>query len=192
VPVTAGELQVRRVLAVTLSGGAIFGAVPGVVLPRYDLGLMRTNFITTPVGSNLLIGNVFGVRWSYLGSATRKTGQHTTDINGLQAGVTACSSLTYDTDGFVALLCSSILVGLMQLETRDALSDYRQRKSVGLGAATFGLDARYNVSKYLHVGLALDGGLWISKLSAERADGTELFHSRLFNGSAQLGVGVHF
>jgi len=30
------------------------------------------------------------------------------------------------------------------------------------------------------------------KLTAERADRTELFHARLFNGNAQLGLGMNF
>jgi hypothetical protein len=30
----------------------------------------------------------------------------------------------------------------------------------------------------------------VSKLAAETADGTELFHSRLFNANVQLGIGV--
>jgi hypothetical protein len=191
-PVTAGPLQVNRSLTATLSGGVVLGTIPGVVLPRYDLTLMRTNFITTPQRSSYIIGNVFGVRWSYLGSATRRSGGFSTELNGFKAGVSSCASLAYDTTGFVALLCSSFTVGLMHLETKDLASDYQQSKDIGLGAASLDLDARYNIGKYLHVGLAAGGEVWISKLSAERADGSELFHSRLFNVNVQLGLGVHF
>lgn len=191
-PVTAGPLQVRRNLAATLSGGLVLGAIPGLVLPRYDLTLWRTNFIVTPERSSFLIGNVFGVRWSYLGGATRRRAGYTTEFNGFKAGVGGCTSLHYDTEGFVALLCSSFTVGLMHLETKEATSSYEQSKDIGIGAASLELDARYNVGKYFHVGLLAGGEAWVGKLSAERADGSELFHSRLFNANVQLGLGLQF
>jgi len=106
--------------------------------------------------------------------------------------VNTCSSLDYDTAGFVALLCSSFTVGLMNLETKDAAGNYHQSKNIGLGAASLDFDARYNIGKLLHVSLAAGGELWLSRLSAERADGSELFHSRLFNANLQLGLGLHF
>jgi len=42
------------------------------------------------------------------------------------------------------------------------------------------------------VSLNVGGEMWLGKLTAEGANGSELFHSRLFNANAQLGVGVHF
>lgn len=192
VPVTKGELEVSRSLVATLSGGLVLGAIPGVVLPRYDLSLSRANFITTPQGSNYLIGSVFGVRWSHLGPATHHSAGFSTDISGFKAGVTACASLIYDTSGFVALFCTGFAVGLVHLETKDASSDYEQSKDVGLGAATLELDARYNIGKYFHLGLTVGGDFWISKVTAERADGSELFQSNLFNANMQLGLGLHF
>lgn len=190
--VTKGELEVRSTSSVTLSGGVVLGAIPGVVLPRYDLTLSRTNFITTPQQSSHIVGAVVSVRWSYLGTATYRSDGFSTDINGFKAGVNACASLTYDTRGFVALFCSGFAVGLVHLETRDAASDYQQSKDIGLGAATVELDTRYNIGKLFHVGLTVGGDFWVSKLTAERADGSELFHSNLFNANLQLGVGLHF
>lgn len=192
VPVTAGPLRVRRELSARLSGGVVFGAIPGVVLPRYDLSLTRANFITTPGQTSYLIGNVFGVRWSFLGNATRRDGDYSTELRGFMAGVTSCSSLIYDTDGLVALFCANFSVGLMDLETKHAASDYAQSKQIGLGSASLELNARYNIGKHFHFGLDAGAGFWISKLTAERADGSELFHSRLFNGNIQLGLGSSF
>jgi hypothetical protein len=145
-----------------------------------------------PFDPSYIIGSVFGVRWSYLGPATYHSDGFSTEIGGFKAGVTACASLTYDTSGFVALFCSGFAVGLVHLETKDAVSDYEQSKDIGLGAATLELDARYNVGKYFHVGMVVGGDFWVSKLTAERPDGSELFHSRLFNANVQLGMGLHF
>ena len=176
----------------TLTGGATFGLIPGVVLPRYDFTLDRTSYITTPAGDSYIIGNVFGTRWSYLGSATYRDGSYSAELNGFKAGVLGCTSLTYDTRALVALLCSGFTVGLMNVETRDSASDYRSSENVGFGAASLELDARYNIGKYFHVGLTVAGEAWLGELSAQRADGSELFRSRLFNGSALLGLGLHF
>jgi hypothetical protein len=192
VRVTAGPLGVEHQLSARLSGGVTLGVIPGVVLPRYDLSLTRANFITTPEQNGFLIGNVFGVRWSYLGDATRRDGDYATQISGSKAGVTSCTPLHYDTDGFVALFCANVSVGVMALETKHDTSDYEQTKLVGLGTASLELDARYNFGKHFHVGLMAGGEFSVSKLTAERADGSELFHSRLFNANVQLGLGLSF
>jgi hypothetical protein len=192
VPVTSGELQVDSSIGATLSGGVVLGAIPGVVLPRFDLELTRANFISTPARDSYLIGSVFGVRWSYFGTATHATDGYSTDVSGFKVGINACAPLHYDTTGFVFLFCSGFAVGRMQLETQEEGGSYRQSKGVGLGTASIELDGRYNLGKYFHVSLALGGEFWLSELTAERADGSELFHSRLFNGNAQLGVGLHF
>jgi hypothetical protein len=192
VPVTAGPLRVRHELSARLSGGMILGVIPGVVLPRYDLSLTRANFITTPEQNSFLIGNVFGVRWSYFGDATRRDGDYSTQISGFKAGVTACSPLLYDTEGFVALFCANFSAGLIALETKHDSSEYKQSKVVGLGTASLELDARYNFGKHFHVGLMAGGESWVSKATAERADGSELFHSRLINANVQLGLGLNF
>jgi hypothetical protein len=192
VPVTAGPLQVKRTLSATLAGGAIFGAIPGVVLPRFDLTLSRTNFITTPERSSFLIGNVLRADWTYFGGVTRESGAYKTAIHGLKAGVSSCTALTYDTQGFVALFCGGFTVGLVNLETKHSGSDYHQDKKIGMGAASLELDARYNLGQYFHLSAHASGEVWLGTLSAERVDGSKLFESRLFNASAQLGLGVHF
>jgi len=192
IPVKAGPLRVGRELVPTLSAGAVFGAVPGVVLPRYDLTLMRTNFITTPEGSSFLIGNVFGARWSYLSKVTKRVSGYSTELDGFNAGVVSCNSITYDSAGFVAMLCANFMVGLAYLETTEAASGYKQVKDVGLGLAGLELNTRYNIGKYFHLNLAAGGDIWLSKLAAERPDGSELFPSRIFNVNFQFGAGAQF
>ena len=192
VPVTAGPLRVGHELSARVSGGVMLNVIPGVVLPRYDLSLTRANFITTPGETSFLIGNVFGVRWSYLGDATRRDGDYSTLVSGFKAGVTSCTALLYDTNGFVALFCANFSAGLLALETKHDGSDYEQTKLVGFGSASLEFDARYNFGKHFHVGLMAGGESWVSKATAERADGSELFHSRLINANVQLGLGLNF
>jgi hypothetical protein len=192
VPVTAGSLGVKRILTATLTGGAVLGAIPGVVLPRFDLTLSRTNFITTPQQASFLTGGVVTVGWSYFGNVTRHSGDYATDINGLKAGIGGCTPLTYDTAGLVAMVCSMFTAGLLHLDTKEATSGYHQDKLLGLGAASIALDARYNIGKHLHVSALAGGEMWFGQLSAERVDGSKLFQARLFNANLQLGLGVHF
>jgi hypothetical protein len=115
-----------------------------------------------------------------------------TGLSGFTAGVNACTSFAYDTSGFVFLLCAAFAVGRMHLETRALEGDYLKTKDIGLGTASLELNTRYNIGEHFHVTLALAGELWVSELTAERADGSQLFHSNLFNANAQLGFGVHF
>jgi hypothetical protein len=191
-PVPAGQLAINRDYSATLSGGIVIGAIPSLVLPRYDLTLTRTNFITTPQGNNYLIGSVVGVRWSVFGSATRREGEYATRFAGFKAGLFACTPYHFDSEGFVLLGCGGFAVGVADLETKDGMGRVTQTKEVGLGTATLELDAKYNIGSHFHVGLTLGAEAWISKLSAERPDGSQLFRSRIFNGNAQLGAGVHF
>jgi hypothetical protein len=192
VPVTAGPLRVNRRFMSTLSGGVVLGPIPDVVLPRYDFVSTRTNYITTPQGDNYLIGNVFGGQWSFLGISTRKDGSYSTEMWGFRAGLVSCSSLSYDSQGFVALLCGNIAIGMMNLETTDSESDYVQQKEEGFGSASVDLDLRYHFAKYLHVGVVVGAEAWVADITAERADGSQLFQSRIPSAHLQLGLGVSF
>jgi hypothetical protein len=191
--VGAGSLTFAPAISYTLTGGAAIGVIPSVVMPRFDLTLSRANFVTTPEGDNYLIGGWLPkVRWSWLGPASYESNDFSTKIWGLKAGFSGCSSLTYDTRGAVILLCGEIGTGLMQLDTTDAAGVKVQSKAVGLGFTGFELDSRYNIGKFLHVNLKLGGELSLSKLTAERPDGSEIFHSSPFSAYVQVGLGFHF
>lgn len=192
VTVTSGELKVSQLRTASLSGGLVLGAVPGVVLPRLDLGLMTASLVTTPQGTSYLVGGMFGVRWSYFSPSSRRDGELVTSLSGFKTGVEGCASLTYDTAGFVGLFCSGFAIGIMHLETRDEADGYRRVKDIGLGTASLDLRGRYHLGRFAHVGLSAGGEFWVSRLTAERRDGTELFRSRLFNANLQLGVGFDF
>jgi len=192
VPVTNGQLRISQQRTASLSGGVVLGAVPGVVLPRFDVGLMTTSLVTTPEGTSYLIGGLFGIRWSYFSPASRRDGELVTSLGGFKTGVEACASLTYDTTGFVGLLCSGFAIGIMHVETRDESGGYRRGKEIGLGTASLELRGLYHLGRHAHLGLSAGGEFWVSRLTAERQDGTELFHSRLFNANVQLGAGFHF
>jgi hypothetical protein len=193
VAVGAGTLAFQHAFTYSLTGGVAIGVVPALVLPRYDLTLSRTNFVTTPGGSSYLVGGWLPrVRWSVLGGVDSHSGEFSTQVLGLEAGFGGCTSLTYDTRGAVVLVCGELAAGAMQLDTKNGAGEKTQSKTVGLGSAAFELDSQYNVGARLLFELKLGGELGLSKLSAGRPDGSELFHSSPFSAYALAGLGLHF
>jgi hypothetical protein len=191
--VGAGTLTFAPAVSYTLTGGAAIGVIPSVVMPRFDLTLSRANFVTTPEGDSYLIaGWLPKVRWTWLGPVSFDSNNFSTKIWGLKGGFSGCSSLSYDTRGAVILMCGEIGAGLMQLDTTDAAGTKVQSKAVGLGFAGVELDSRYNLGEFLHLDLKLGGELSLSKLTAERPDGSEIFHSSPFSAYVQVGFGFHF
>jgi hypothetical protein len=192
VKVDAGELGVNHERALTLSAGATFGAIPGLVLPRYELTFSLASFITTPASERYLIGSLPRVRVSLLGKSTLHGAGFDSSVAGFLAGAGTCASIWYDLEGLVLLGCADFAVGVMQVETTDATGAVTQTKSVGQGSAGIELAARYNFGRLLHASLVVGSEAWMSKLSAERPDGSSLFESRVLNGRAQLGLGFNF
>jgi hypothetical protein len=192
VAVTAGKLGVNRSQSVTLTAGAIIGAIPTLVIPRYDLTYSLANFITTPESQKYLIGSIPRVRITLLGNSTYDAGAFETSVRGFKTGVGTCASFWFDLKGFVVLGCADFAIGMMQLETKDSTGTVTQSKSVGQGTAGIEFMARYNLSSFFHVGLNVGGEVWMSKLTAERPDGSRIFSSKLLNAHAELGVGFNF
>jgi hypothetical protein len=192
VPVSTGELGINRAISLTLSGGAVFGAVPNLIIPRYDLTFSLANFITTPAAQKYLIGSVPQVRVSLFGKTTLRSGGFETALSGFKAGAGSCASFWHDLEGLVVLGCADFSVGMMQVETTDATGAVTQSKSVGLGSAGIELTTRYNFGRHIHASFTLGGEAWMGELTAERPDGSRIFDSRLVSGHASLGLGVNF
>lgn len=192
IEVKSGTLHVDRVEDVTLAAGASFSLIPGLVVPRYDLTMRVTHFITPPGGESRLIGPTVEVNVNMLGPQWRPDGDVRTQVFGFGAGVRACSALTYDSQGFSMHFCSEFGMLLLQLDTYDADGKRTQQKTTGLGIGSIGLDFQYNLGKYFHVSARGAGQIQVGGASAERPDGRALFKVPLFGGYAVAGVGVHF
>jgi hypothetical protein len=193
--VEAGDLDVGRSFSASLDGGLVVGLVPGLVLPRYDLTLSTANFITPPGGLHYLVGAVVAVHVSYLGQATYKTSNSSTDVNGASWGIGICRSLHYDTRGFAALLCVEYIGGQLNLETHDLVAGKTISKSTGFGQGGLYTQLQYNLAGHFHVHLKVGGDLILgSTMSAERADGSAIFTTAktALSGYAVAGIGFHF
>jgi hypothetical protein len=188
----AGELTFDNVLGISASAGMVLGAIPSVVLPRYDLTISRANFVTTPDARDFMTGVVPRLRWTYLGTGTYRTNEFSTQLNGFSAGLSGCRSLVYYIRGPVVMVCGGIAAGAMSIRTRNAEGVTTQSKTMGIASANLDLQTQYNFSSLFHVALTIGGELWVSNITAERPDGSEIFHSSLFNGYAMAGVGIHF
>jgi hypothetical protein len=111
---------------------------------------------------------------------------------GIKAGLGGCGPLLYDPKGLVLSICSEIAAGAMAVETKDATGNVTQNKTVGLGTASIELASQYNIGSLFHLDLRAGGEMWLSKLTAERPDGTRLFESSTFNAYLLAGLGLHF
>jgi hypothetical protein len=192
VQVGAGTLRFDVQRSYTLSVGAAVGLVPSVVLPRYDLSMVLANFVTTPEGAQRIAGPVVQVRLSGFGPATYRSANTTTDLSGISFGFGLCQSPHYDTRGLVLLFCGEYGGGLMRLVSRGADGSQIQAKNAGYGTVTFGADLQYNIGAIFNVAAKVGGGFNVGDVTAERADGSQIFKSSLLSAYGLLGVGLHF
>jgi hypothetical protein len=192
VQVPAGKLAIGYQAGYTLTAGAALGVIPNLTLPRIDFAISRTNIVTTPADEDYVIAGALRVRWSIFLPATYRSAGYSTRVLGLKAGIGACTPLTYDPLGLTVKACSEIAAGVMSLETTDGSGVRTQNESTGIGTASVELNTQYNLGSLLHLDLQLGGEMWLTKLTAERPDGSQLFHSSLFNAYALVGLGLNF
>ncbi|MEO8178807.1 MAG: hypothetical protein ABI895_08245 [Deltaproteobacteria bacterium] len=192
VQVEAGKLAFGYQAGYTLTAGAALGLIPNLTLPRVDFALSRTNIVTTPANEDYVISSVMRVRWTFLGVSTYRAPGYSTRLWGLKAGIGGCTPLAYDPLGLIVKACSEIAAGAMSLETRDATGVRTQEKSTGIGTASVELNSQYNLGSLVHLDLQLGGEMWMTKLTAERPDGSRLFRSSMFNAYALVGLGLTF
>lgn len=190
--VSSGELRIRNDTALTLTGGALFGIAPGTAIPRFDLTVARTNFITTPDGSGHIIGGILRSRWSVLAPTEYRKDEWSAQFFALRAGIGGCSQLTYDLTGLVLLVCGELGAGIAKVTTKDPTGHATKDETLGLGSAALDLDVRYHVGRYFHLGLMAGGELWLGQVKAVESSGQEIFHSNPLGAYAIAGFGLHF
>jgi hypothetical protein len=189
--VPAGKLVLDHLSTYTLGAGVQLGAIPGVVLPRLDFNLSRTNTVTTPDARAFMLGNELRIRWTLLGLAQHRASGHETSLFGIKAAVGGCTPLFQPT-ALRLKLCSEIAAGGMEVETRAAATGWRKAEMQALATAGTELDLHYDLSRLFHLDVRAGGELWLSRIRAEREDGSRLFESRLFNAHVMVGFGIHF
>jgi hypothetical protein len=188
----AGTVRFDQARSISVFAGGELGVLRSTVLPRYDLSVSAASFVTLPDGKNYLAGVIPRIRLSYLGQATYHANDASVSAQGVAAGIGLCWSPIYDTRGFVALLCAEYALGVMQLKSMDAQGKQTQTKSPALQSAGLGLETEYNLGPLFHVGLKAGLDAVLQPISADRLDGSEIFHSSTIAGYGMLGLGVHF
>jgi hypothetical protein len=190
--VEKGELRIRNDTALTLTGGALFGIVSGSVIPRFDLTIARTNFITTPDGAGHIIGSILRTRWTLLTSPEYRRNDWSARFFGGKASIGGCAQLAYDLEGFVALVCGEVAAGAANVTTKDPTGHVTKDELVGLASAGLELDTRYNWGRHFQVSLTAGGEAWLSPIKATQSDGSEIFRTHPLGAYALAGIGVHF
>ena len=192
--VPAGTLRFDTDRAYTLMSGVEFGMFPGIVLPRWEFTGAMANFVTTPMGESRLILPVLQLRGSLSAAGKRRFQDYETKVVAFRIGVDICSLVSYDSAGWVFSLCADIGGGYASLRTRSlpGRPAYAQRKEGGFAFAGLAFETRYNLGSTFHVGLRVGGTGQFGSVSAERADGSQLFETNWLGGYALAGLGAHW
>jgi hypothetical protein len=194
VEVPAGTLHFDAERAWSLMAGAEFGTFPGFVMPRFDFSGSLANFVTTPAGESHLILPLLQLRGSLSTLGVRRFADYETRAVAFRIGVDICSLGSYDSKGWVFMLCTEVGGGYASLRTRSlpGRPAYSQKKEGGFAYAGLALDTRYNLGSLLHAQLRIGGTGQFGSVSAERQDGTRLFETHWLGGYAIAGLGMHF
>jgi hypothetical protein len=194
VDVPAGRLHFDSDRSYSLMAGAEFGMFPGFVMPRFDFSGSLANFVTTPAGGSHLVLPVIQLRGSLSTGGVRRFADYETHAVAFRIGVDICSLASYDSEGWVFMLCAEVGGGYASLRTRSlpGRPAYYQKKEGGFAYAGLAFDTRYNLGSLLHVGLRVGGTGQFGSLSAERQDGSQLFETNWLGGYAIGGIGIHF
>lgn len=195
VEVGPGTLRFDRQQSFTASAGAVVGPISSLVMPRYDLSMVTTNFVTTPEGSQRIDGMIVDLRVSVLGPSTYRSTGTATALTGGSFGIGLCGSPLYDTRGLVLLFCAEYGGGFMNMVTKGVDGSQIQSKTAGYATIMFGGDIQYNLGSSFLVGAKVGGGLNLGSLTAERADGSRIFGSSTgvaWSAYGLLSIGLHF
>jgi hypothetical protein len=192
VDVEAGKLHLDHALAIEAFAGPVFGLVSTRAIERLDISASRANFVTLPSGDSYLLGTIVRLRASLLFDQSYRFGDFKSEIGGQELGASLCFSPHYDTAGWVLLGCAEISAGLLGVRTKDANGATTQDKTQGFGAAGIGTETSYNLGAHFQIGLRVGVEALTSPITAQRPDGSELFHSSPVIASGMLGIGTHF
>lgn len=188
--VEAGEVNLDAMRSVSILGGATWGLIPSVMLPRYDLAMHNASFLRLPGGIQRLF-MVSRVRVSALGRGRYESADTTTTIQGWSFGMDLCVTPTFDSGGWVVLACVEYGGGILDLDTNDGDGKV-ESKSVGFGTVGIGGEVQYNLSSLFHIGARVGWDAYLGDITAERRDGSQLFKASINTLTVGAGLGVHF
>lgn len=191
VHVEAGTLRFESSTSVTAGGGVDFGLIPGVLMPRVDLTFARANFVTLPNETSYLVGPIWRVRASLL-AGTHRSGEYSTDIGVQRVSFGLCYAPLFDTGGLALLFCGDLGVNGIGTRTVDGAGNVIQKKYTGFGTTDLAVNLVYNLGRHFQIGAEVGGALTTNPVAAERADGSQLFHTSLVSGYGTIGLGGHW
>ena len=191
IAVPAGNVRLDHRFEIAGFGGVVLGLIPGQAVPRIDVSAARANFVTLPNGESHLLGTIARLRGSLLLNQSFHQADTEVELGGQQLGVGLCSSPYYREDGLVLLGCADLAIGLMQLKIREpGLAERSQ--TMGFGQLGLSAEASYHFGRHFLLAAKLGIDVPVTRLEADRADGSRIFQSSAVMGSGMLGLGGAF
>ncbi|MDP9033363.1 MAG: hypothetical protein M3O50_01030 [Myxococcota bacterium] len=191
-----GTLKFDRDIMMTLYGGVQTGIVPGIVLPRFDFEVARTNFVTSPEGNSYRVVPTVRLHYTFFPPDPKQEYRSrygaTSAGGGIGIGADLCSPLYYDRTGLTMLLCAEFMGGYFAVQTISPTGVKLQDVIKGFSTGGLALDLAYNFGRHFHVGLKTGASLAIGNLTAEAPDGSQIFKSDVLSLHGLIGVGGHF
>jgi hypothetical protein len=194
--VEAGTVHVDGLKTLTLAGGALFGVLPGVVLPRISATFVTTQFLTLPDGSQSLVGAIPLMRLSYLGPGRLRRGNDTVELDGFLGGAGAgltlgvCTTPHYNSNGWAFLLCAETGGKLLSLRAQG--DDVSLDRTAPFLDFALSMSAQYHFSSHFHATLAAEGGAQIGEAEVKAASDDPAISVGAAVGSLSFGIGVLF
>jgi hypothetical protein len=189
--VRAGALRLDVANDISLQTGVILGLIPSVLVPRQDLSTRGALFLTLPGGEQRLLG-VWKLRLSALGGTAHESADTRTDVLGASFGMGPCLAPTYDTRGWVVLLCTEYGGGGLTLDSHQRRGARVEPRTVGFGTVGLGLEAEYNFASIFQVGARLGWDVYLGEIEARRDDGSRIFEASANTLHVGVGLGLRF
>lgn len=195
--VESGTVHVDGLKTLTLAGGALFGVLPGVVLPRISATLITTQFLTLPNGSQSLVGAIPLMRLSYLGPGQWRRGANHVELDGFLGGAGAgltlgvCTTPHFNSNGWAFLTCAEMGGKILSLRSTQGDDVASERAAPFLDFA-LSVSAQYHFNPYLHAALAAEGGAQVGESKVFAGADAPAVSVGTAVGSITFGLGLLF
>lgn len=191
--VDEGTAHYDAQIQTTVQGGLVFGFLPGgTPMPRLDLVMVSTPFLTLPSGEQSIVGVMTRLRLSATLPTTFTSGEARTDIYGAGLAIGLCLTPHFDTRGFMIVGCVEYGGALFDMRTHMPEED-DLRTFPGFATVGLNVNASYALFSHFNVGLSAGAESYMGTHQVvSRAGARVLEMKNDVSGLVMASLGFHF